>query len=567
MKSNQNTTKTKNINKKGKSIDKNLGDLNVVKKKILPAINKLNSSSPDLEDQKLGLKTEENDYYQFNMFNSLDMVKKIKQAKELKDLEKIYEKWNIEKKLKTKDKKEIAKLNDYIETEMFQKKINDNKKKKEELEKQKKLEKEAKNREKKQKLEKIKEIKKNLEKVNSDEEDLEKLEKKMKNEFKVLNEKSNLFNNKNENEKDNEVNFIAKLEYVTLLGNYLEKEIKINRDKNLISPEEAINIQDKPYMTILGYFGSEFALNKINTFIEEETSNEYIRGLTWKILACGLATTKIYKLILDNEKYIEMFEGNIEKWFTVIQDLKKKISNIFNISEEKLIFFGQNIFKYEIYLLVYNQTITNLPKIMLKNFKVKVIPRPLLNNLILSPSIFNINFCKNIEDWPTENLNRGGKKYSPPYDWIGISLNISDKYDLNKDNVWFGKENKKGEWPVAYHGIGNENVFYKVLNIINGNLKEGIGQLNKQDSKKENNNKKNNNFAGELYFSPNIKYVTKYADTITLGDNGMEFKFVIMARVNPDKIKTTGNDNSYKDWILTGNDKEVRPYRLLINIS
>ena len=564
MKSNN---KTKNTNKKGKSINKNQGDFNIVGKKILPSLNKLNKSSEDLEDQKIGLKTEENEDDQFNLYNSLDMVKKIKQAKELKDLEKIYKKWNQEKVLKSKDKKEMAKLNDYIETEMFQKKKKDNKKKKNELEKQKKLEKDAKNKEKKQKLEKIKEIKKNLEKINSEEEDLEKLEKKMNNEFKILGEKSEIFNKNEYNEKDNQVNFIAKLEYVILLGNYLEKEIKLNREKNLISPEEAINMQDKPYMTILGYFGSEFALNKINTFIEVEPSNEHIRDLTLKVLTYGLATTKIYKLILDDEKYIEMFNDNIEKWFTVIQDLKKKISNIFNISEEKLLFFSQNIFKYEVYLLVYNQTITNLPKILLNKFKVKVITRPLLNNLILSPSIFNINFCKNIEDWPTENLNRGGKKYYPPYDWVGMSLNISDKYDLDNDNIWFGKTNKKGEWPVAYHAIGKENVFYKVLNIINYNLKEGLGQSNKQDSKKEDNKNKSNNFSGELFFSPNIKYVTKYADTITLGDNGMEFKFVIMARVNPEKIKTTGNDNSHKDWILNGNDNEVRPYRLLINIS
>lgn len=567
MKSNQNINKTKNTNKKGKSIDKNLGDMNAVRKKILPSINKLNKSSQDLEDQKLGLKTEENENenYQFNVFDSLDMVKKIKQAKELKDLEKIYKRWNQEKVLKSKDKKEIAKLSDYIETEMFQKKINDNKKKKEELQKKKLLEKETKNKEKKQKLAKIKEIKKNLEKTNSEEEDLEKLEKKMINEYNILNEKSSLFYNENENGKDNQINFIAKLEYVTLLGNYLEKEIKVNKYNNLISPEEAIDIQDKPIMSILGYFGSEFALNKINTLIETEPTNEYIRNLTLKILACGLATTKIYKLILDNETYIEMFNDNIEKWFTVIQDLKKRISSIFNISEEKLIFFGQNIFKYEIYLLVYNQTITNLPKILLRNFKVKVISRPLLNNLILSPIIFDMNFCKNIEDWPTENLNRGGKIYYPPYDWIGMSLNISDKYDLSKDNIWFGKENNKGEWPVAYHALGKENVFYKVLNIINYNLKEGFGQQTKQDSKESNNNK--NNFGSQLYFSPNIKYVTKYADTITLGDNEMEFKFVIMARVNPNKIKTSGKDNSHKDWILNGNDDEIRPYRLLINIS
>ena len=37
--------------------------------------------------------------------------------------------------------------------------------------------------------------------------------------------------------------------------------------------------------------------------------------------------------------------------------------------------------------------------------------------------------------------------------------------------------------------------------------------------------------------------------------------------LNPEKIKTTGNDSSNKDWILIGKNKEVRPYRLLINIS
>ena len=38
-----------------------------------------------------------------------------------------------------------------------------------------------------------------------------------------------------------------------------------------------------------------------------------------------------------------------------------------------------------------------------------------------------------------------------------------------------------------------------------------------------------------------------------------------MTRVNPEKIRSPGG--TPVDWILNGNDDEIRPYRLLIKIS
>ena len=39
--------------------------------------------------------------------------------------------------------------------------------------------------------------------------------------------------------------------------------------------------------------------------------------------------------------------------------------------------------------------------------------------------------------------------YNPPLGWIGIGLNVWDKYD-DGDNTWIGMSNAKGEWCVAY---------------------------------------------------------------------------------------------------------------------
>lgn len=48
-----------------------------------------------------------------------------------------------------------------------------------------------------------------------------------------------------------------------------------------------------------------------------------------------------------------------------------------------------------------------------------------MNNVILSPNIFETEFCKDQNEWPKKNLMRGGKQYYPPYGWYGIGLRVS----------------------------------------------------------------------------------------------------------------------------------------------
>ena len=53
----------------------------------------------------------------------------------------------------------------------------------------------------------------------------------------------------------------------------------------------------------------------------------------------------------------------------------------------------------------------------------------------------------------TRNISkRGSEDYNPPYGWIGIGLNVSGKYNENKDDEngkWL-LENKESEWANVY---------------------------------------------------------------------------------------------------------------------
>ena len=500
----------------------------------------------------------------------LNSNKKLRQEKEKKDLEKIYKKWeqpklmsskfriinnirfsdsknfdisyDISKNLKNKIKNELRKKI------LHDKKVNEDKKKKsfEEKERQ-KFE------EKLKKIEQLKQIQIRCNMLYSSE-NIKEIEKKMENELNIIYEKAYLFLD----EKQNDLS--EKLNYILLLEKYLKKEVIVNRE-NLISPDEAAFHPENNIIRILGYFGSEISLSNIKTYIEINPSKEKLRNITFKILSSGLATHKIYRFILDNQKLKKNFEKDVGQWFTYLKNIKLRISTTFNISDRDIIFFGHNFKKFGVYVLIHKNKVINLDGI-LKNYDVIIFSNTLLSNIILSPNIFDYNYCKDKNDWITSNLKRGGRRYYPPYGWIGIGLKVNDKYE---NNIWIGKENKEGEWAVAYHGVGKGNIFKKVIKILNHNLKAGPGQLYKDQLNVEK-NKDKFVYCGEgVYFSPNIEEAEKYAEKTSLGSFSYQFQFVFMTRVNPDKIRSPGG--TPVDWILNGNDDEIRPYRLLIKIS
>ena len=321
--------------------------------------------------------------------------------------------------------------------------------------------------------------------------------------------------------------------------------------------DDTENFEDNVLIKILGYIGSELSLKNIKAYIEIKPTKEKLREIIFKILVSGLATQQVFTIVLDNEDYQIIFYQNIEKWFSYLENIKRRISNIFNISQDNIYFFNHNLNTFEADLLIYNQNLYKLENI-LKNYNLLAVKHILLSEIILSPNIFNINFCKNENEWPENNLKRGGKKYYPPYGLIGVALKIDHKYDKN-NNVWLGKKNKEGEWPVAYLGIAKGNVFKKILSVINNSLIKDSENFIKNIEKIQN----KFIFGGEdVYVTPNIKNAIEHADIIKLGGNDFKFKFVIMARVNPNKIRS--HIGLKEGWILRGNNEEIRPYRLLI---
>ena len=376
--------------------------------------------------------------------------------------------------------------------------------------------------------------------------------------LKALIKKSNILSDKN-NGNDN---LVEKLDFVLELNKYLKNEIQINKNNNLLLPEEAVYYIENVIIRFLGYFGSELKLRNINTYIEKNPTHQNLRDITFKVILCGLATQKIYKIVIENHEIKEELSNNIDKYVEFLEDIKFKIAKKFNISENNIFFFGDNFKNFEIYLIIYNQNIDKVEN-LLKECNLKVTTSSLLNNVILSSNVFEHDYSKDINDWPKKNLMRGKKQYNPPYGWIGIGLKIKNKYG-KKNNLWIGKENIEGEWPVAYHGVGKGNIFNRILNIINGDLDNEEGKLFKKEKNVEKNNDKYPLCGEGVYLSPNIEEAAYFADETSLGFFNVKFKFVFMTRVNPNKIRSPGSLPVH--WILNGNKDEIRPYRLLIKI-
>ena len=483
-----------------------------------------------------------------NINKQNDNIKQIKEEKEKKDIEKIHKKWNqeiilskINNRYMTYKEENIKAGNDAlnkIKYNIWEKALN----------------------------EKIG----NYDKESKKSEIFSKLNKNRMSKIKILEEMKNVddeeidsINQKAELILDKKnTNLVEKLEFILKIGKIIEKEVKSNKNNNLILPGKAI-YSDDIIINFLGYFGSEISLNNIKTYIEEESTNIILRDITFNIILSGLASQKIYILSLDNSNYESKFRENISEWKVFLNNLKLKISCTYNISPSDMYFFEQKIQNnFEIKLLIYNQKLNNLEN-TLKNFSFKVKTSALLNYAILSPSVLEPKFSKKETDWPRNNLMRGGRKYYPPYEWIGIALKVKNKY--GDDDTWLGKENKEGEWVVGYHGVGKGKEFNKILGIIYDNLKEGSGQMYDHFTNVENSKDEYPKCGEGVYLVPIVEEALKYADKTSLGWYKVQFQFVIMARVNPKKIRSPGGNPVI--WILNGNDDEIRPYRLLIKMS
>ena len=146
---------------------------------------------------------------------------------------------------------------------------------------------------------------------------------------------------------------------------------------------------------------------------------------------------------------------------------------------------------------------------------------------------------------------RGGFDYKPPYGWVGIGLNVWEKYDSG-NNDWLAKNGNRNEWAVAYANASERTIKF----ILEGGFRVGLGQFYANDDDIYHPGNK----VGEgVYCSPNADIMEEYSrEYIEIG--GKKYKMGLMVRVKPDKIRCSSEGLNY--WVL--NSDEIRPYRILL---
>ena len=387
---------------------------------------------------------------------------------------------------------------------------------------------------------------------------------------------------------------IKTIEDMCTLGDIIKKEIIENKKENpdkFISIEKAIQKEDKKDPDfILGLLAKNLENNGITTAIEKQENNNEEKendesGTSLQFLVNGLATKKKYNFHFDiNEKRNEELLNNKEEQEKFINNLRKKISKEYNISENEIIITNpqRGSFQLSVIFLYQNKDFDlDLEEVKEKFkdepelIKLKEVQKEvLLTGCTLKKSMLDSRGNNADGGWG-KGEKRGGEEYIPPEGWIGYGLKVLDRYDsekIGKQNDWLAYDNREGEWCVAYHGVGSEYSSKEVAKAVNGisnyTLKEkdklkqnGEGEDDDEDYAEDDDVRHPGNKVGKgVYCSPNPDIMDNYAGILEI--NNEKYKMGFMLRVNPDKIRVpVGNLNF---WVLNGNPDEVRPYRILI---
>ena len=263
--------------------------------------------------------------------------------------------------------------------------------------------------------------------------------------------------------------------------------------------------------------------------------------------------------LLDDEKEFEKFK----------EQLKLKLSKDYNIPPEKIIVTLPQKGSIHVQVIFQSEDFNNLDKkdfiqkfkndkefTELQNLK-DIHEDVIINTVKLSKNQLDPRGNRN-DGWGVDE-KRGGKDYNPPIGWNGIGLRVLGKYD-NGDNTWIGMNNVKGEWCVAYHGVGRFEKTDKVKLIT--------GIICKSSFKAGKNNVHENcddvyhpgkTVGIGVYCTPNIGTAESYSGISEI--NGSKYKTVLMVRVKPEAIRHCTDSGDY--WVVNGTTDEIRPYRIL----
>ena len=377
-----------------------------------------------------------------------------------------------------------------------------------------------------------------------------------------------------ENDKVNEV-----LENMCIMGNITKKEIeeeKKNNPEKFIDTSEALQKEtEDSEMFVLGLLSQKLESMGIETAIEKDVNiandDQDAAATCLQYIANGLAEKKKYDLHFEfgEERNAELI-NNKEEFENFKKELKRKLSKDYHIPEDKIVVTFPQKGSFHVQVIFQSDEFNDLN---VDEFKEKFQNDDEFKELQYLKEIHTdviIGGCKlsknqldsrgNIVQGYGENEYRGGRPYNPPLGWIGIGLRVLDKYDNNND--WISHDGRKGEWCVAYHGVGRDKTSDEVKHITGiipkTTFKAGANQVH---STHENINKPGSKVGDGVYVTPNIETACAYSGYSEI--NGSFYSTALMVRVKPDAIRQCNCDWAKDYWVVNGTTDEIRPYRIL----
>ena len=210
---------------------------------------------------------------------------------------------------------------------------------------------------------------------------------------------------------------------------------------------------------------------------------------------------------------------------------------------------------------------SNFEDISLDNIKFQPISskfyelKSLKNELLIKEYHFKKNLFDNSGNFLSpnsrQNIFRGKERYDPPYNWIGIGLNVIGKYE---DDKWLNDISDKSEWAIAYRGIGAnispENIKKYLLYFIVNDKGLNIAISSSKSQSLDTRRRKKVEVGDGIYLTPYIQVAEEYTQNIIF--NKKKYKILLMAKVKIDKIRQPEGTSF---WVL--NDEDIRIYRIL----
>ena len=391
---------------------------------------------------------------------------------------------------------------------------------------------------------------------------------------------SNSLTNKNRNisHLEQKKNYLEEtFDFTEALNQYISVE-KIKNPNNFIDIYDTLENFDDDYSIlnsskhqdfILALFGKFLEINGTKTYIMKKKIEEFDN--------IELSSIQTLFSLGSQRKYEIHFDFGKTKNFEILKDkkiqneflnkYKEKIANILNINENRIIFKGVKFGTDTVKLAIIDQNLQEEQNIV--NLKDELGNVTEINKKVMIDTLL---YSKDILDplgdrhngWGI-NESRGGERYIPPLDgWMGIGLKVLDKYENNK---WLSYNGGSGEYAIAYYGLNyylnNNETFIENLNDTIRDIRRTI--LERTFQTEEDNRTGilglfRNKCGGGVCLFQDPKYAESSANIFNV--NGVEYKILLMCRVNPAKIRQPSRHDKF--WILNPVPEEIRPYRILI---